>query len=133
VDHRAIGEDCFDFDDVVVGDAVLERVWAAGVFDDVAPDCGEMRRHGIRRETQPVRGELLLQGVVDDARLHAGGAGDGVDVENPVHCRQVDQRAVRVGHHRTSAVRRPAPGYQRNVMLTGDADNRDELVTRARA
>ena len=128
VDYRAVGEHDFDVDHVVVGDAVFESVWAAGVFDDIAADRCQVSRHRVRREAQAVRGALPLKVDVDDARLNTGCAGAGIDVKNPVHCRQVEQHPAEVGHHRTSAVRRAAAGDQRDVVLPGDAHDRDDLI-----
>ena len=56
----AVRQHDLDGHDVVVGDAVLECVRTAGVLDDVARHGGQMRRHGVRREAQSVRGEPLL-------------------------------------------------------------------------
>ena len=57
-----VGQHDVDGHDVVVGDAVLQCVWTAGVLDDVAAHGGQVRRHRIRREAQPVRGERAPAG-----------------------------------------------------------------------
>ena len=68
----AVGQHEFDAEDVVDGDAVFERVRAAGVGGDVAADGAGPLARRVRSVVVAVRLEVVGQPHVDDARLDDG-------------------------------------------------------------
>ena len=69
---------------VVRSSAVGQRVRTAGVVTDHAADGAAGVRGRVRPEAQPVRRGRPLQGVQHDPRLHDGGPGLGIEVQEPV-------------------------------------------------
>ena len=88
LDDAAVGQDELDAEDVVDGDAVLERVRAAGVGGDVAADRAGALARRVGGVVEAVRLEVVGQPEVDDARLDDGVAVAIVDFEDPLHPRQ---------------------------------------------
>ena len=72
LDDPAIGQHEFEAEDVIDGDAVLERVRAAGIGGDVAADGAGPLARRIGGEVVAVRLEVVGEPEVDDARLDDG-------------------------------------------------------------
>ncbi len=79
--------------DVVGGGAPGHGVGAAGVVADHAAEGAAAVRRRVGAEGQPVRAGRLPQPVQDQAGLHGGGAGRGVQVQQAAHV------AGEVQHH----------------------------------
>ena len=110
-DDLAVGKHELDAEDVVGGDAVLERVRTAGVLGDVAPDG----TRGLARRVRGIEQSVGAHGVRDPLVHHAGlgddatiGAVDRLDAIQPAGA----------DHHRRSdrqrASREPGAGATRN-------------------
>src|SRR5690349_5601579 len=61
-----------------------DGVRAGGVVADHAADVGSARGGDVGAEHQVVPGELAIERIEHDARLHAGDAEQRIDVENVV-------------------------------------------------
>src|SRR5205823_10163208 len=94
LDHLAVGQDELQAQDVVDGDAVLERVRPAGVGRDVAADGAGALAGGVRGEVPAVRLQVVGQPEVDDARLDDGVAVAVVHLQDALHARQADHDAA---------------------------------------
>ena len=117
-----------DAEHVVHGEAVLQAVDAAGVLGDVAADAaGELRR-GVRCVVEAVVRHRFGDREVRDARLDAGGAGVGVDLEDAVHLGQRQQDAVGEGACATRETRAGAAGYDGGVVFTADLEDGAHLL-----
>ena len=66
----AVGQDEFERGDVIGGDAVGERVRAAGIFSDVAADGAGFLAGGIGSEVQAGMFDGASEIEIDDAWLH---------------------------------------------------------------
>ena len=121
LDDAAVGQDELDAEDVVDGDAVLERVRPAGVGGDVAADGAGALARRVRGEVPAVRLEVVRQPEVDDARLDDGVAVAVIDFEDALHARQRDHHAA--ADRQTAAGQAGAgPARQeRHVQLVADA------------
>ena len=103
-DDVAAGQDRLDAGDVVRGDAILEAVRPAGILAQVAADD---RRPSARRVGRVVETQLpgcRVEHEVDDARLHHAVAPDGVQFDDALHARKLDDDAAALGHR---AARQP--------------------------
>jgi hypothetical protein len=129
--HRdgAVGQDDLQRQDVVGGDAVLERVGAAGVLGDVAADGARVLARGVGRVVKPVGRDGLRKMHVDDARLHPGLAVEHVDLQDLV------ERAVEITRLPTATTppERPgarASGNEGHVELIAELDDAGDLGRR---
>ncbi len=83
--HRAVGEQDFQRDDVVDRLAVDHRACAGAVVADHPADGRAAAGGGVGREVQALGFEVCVELVADDARLDAGPALVGVDLQHVVH------------------------------------------------
>ena len=82
---RTVGEDHFQFEDVVDGLAVNDRMSTAGVVADHTADIGTAAGGNIGRKNEPVRLEIGVEFVENQARLHAHPTLGGIELEHAVH------------------------------------------------
>src|SRR5262249_46320328 len=97
----AAGEHDLDPEYVIDGDAVGERVRAAGIVRDVAADRARRLAARIGRVEKPVLGDRLRDFQIDDAGLDDGDAIFEIDFEDAVEARERQDDAA-FGRHRAA-------------------------------
>ena len=97
-DDGAVGQDDFEAEDVIAGDAVFQAARAAGIGGDVAADEIVRAAGGVGRVKQaaPLDGFLKISGV--HARLDDGDEIGGVDFPDAVHPFERKHDAAVHGH-----------------------------------
>jgi hypothetical protein len=116
-DDGAVGQHDLQRQHVGAGRAVLERVRAAAVLGDVPADRAGRLAGGVGRIVQAERGHRLGEVRVDQARLHRGGGVDGVDREDSVHARALDQHAAIDGGSASGETRARSARHERHTRL----------------
>ena len=107
---------------VVAGDAVLEAAEAAGVGRDVAADRRPRGAGRVRRVPQALLAHDRLEVVVDDARLDDADEVVGVDLDDLVHPRQVEDEAAVDGVRAAGQAGARAARHDRHAEVGADAD-----------
>ena len=120
-------------EDVVAGDAVLEAAQAAGVGRDVAADRRPRRARGVRRVPEALLAHERLEIVVDDAGLDDADEVVGVDLDDLVHPRQVEDEAAVDGVRAAGQAGARAPRDDRHAEVGADADRLLDLRLGARS
>src|SRR5947207_3293356 len=92
-DHAVRHHD-FEAEDVVRGDAVLQRVRPAGVVRDVAADRARLLARGIGRVVVALRADLPREVQVHEAGLDDGDLVVLVDLEDAIHPHERDDDAA---------------------------------------
>ena len=138
----AVGQDRFDAEHVVHGEAVLQAVRAAGVLGDVAADRADLLARRIGRVVVAERRHLPRDLEVGDAGLDRDALVGDVDVEHAVEPRQRDHERRRrpaarrpTGRCRARARRtaRRSRAHSRTTACTSAADCRQHDGRRRRA
>jgi hypothetical protein len=111
-DDAPVGQHRFDAGDVVGGDAVLETVWPARVFADVAAEQRGSSARRVGRVVEAQRFGRRVQRQVDDAALHDAVAPGRVQLDDLLHARKLDDHAAAFGH---SAARQPSARAARHT------------------
>src|SRR5205823_6448555 len=114
--------------DPVAGDAVLERVRAAGVAGDVAADLADLRCARVRREAEAVLARKPLDVAGRDARLDVDAPEQRIELPYAVQALEADHDTT---HDRDRAAGEPcatAARRQRHVVLVTPAHHRRHLV-----
>src|SRR5208283_712202 len=109
----AVGEDDFQTEDIIAGDAVFQTARTAGVGGDVAADEVVRAAGGVGRikEAAPLDPVLKMFGV--HARLDDGDEIGGVDVLDAVHAFKRKHDAAAHGHAAANvAMARAARGHR---------------------
>ena len=119
----AIGQDELHAEDVIDGDAVLERVRPAGVGGDVAADGAGPLARRVGGEVVAVRLQVIGQPEVDDARLDDGVAIAIVDFEDALHPRQGDHDAAADRQTAAGQAGAGAARQERHVQLVAELDD----------
>ena len=120
-------------EDVVAGDAVLEAAEAAGVGRDVAADRRPRRARGVRRVPEALLAHERLEIVVDDAGLDDADEVVGVDLDDLVHPREVEDEAAVDGVRAAGQAGTRAPRDDRHAEVGADADRLLDLRLGARS
>ena len=129
--HRAVRQHDVELEDVIDRLAVQDRAGAARVVRDHAADGGAAGRRDVGREPQPVRPQLRVQVVEDDARLdprRAIGQADVDDLVEVLRGVELQSRADRLARLRRAA---PARGDRAGVTRR-DLDGTDDVFAGAR-
>ena len=98
----AAGQHHFHPGHVIDGDAVHQRVRAAGIFRDIAADSAGFLAGRIGREIQPEMRDVFRELQIDHARLHHRAHVFRVDFEDAVHARENDDKSA-LGRDRAAA------------------------------
>ena len=105
---------------VIGGDAVGERVRAAGVFGDVAADGGRFLAGGIGCEVEAGVFDGASDVEIDDAGLDDGALIFEVELEDAVHAREDEHEAAGAGEGAAGEAGAGAAAEDRDVKLVGD-------------
>lgn len=108
---------------MIGGDAVRERVRAAGVFRDVPADGAGFLAGGIRREVKAVRLGGQCDVEIDDAGLDNGALIFRIDGQDAVHAREDHHQAAGAGERAAGEAGASAAADDRNVVLGGQFDD----------
>ena len=122
-DDFSTGENEFEGGDVIGGDAVGQRVRAAGVFCDVATDGGRLLAGGIGSEVET--------GVFDGARdveIYYAGLNDGaliveIEFEDAIHAREDEHESAGAGERAARKAGASASAEDGDVVLVREADD----------
>src|SRR6516225_11682535 len=130
--HRTVGEDQFEAKHMIGGDAVGQRVRAAGVLGHVASDGAGALAGRIGRIE--IAGVLNGQGQVqvDHTRLDHGSLIAEIDLEDAVHARERHGDAAFSWDGTAGKPGAGAAAYQRHFELTPDFDDGRNLFGRTR-
>ncbi len=93
-DEFAGRQNDFEREHVIGGDAVSERVRAAGIFRDVAADGAGFLAGRVGREMQPGVRDGGAQIRIHDARLNHGALIFDVNFQDAIHARKNDEDAA---------------------------------------
>ena len=115
-DYFPFGGDDFQTEHVVDGDAVLERVRAAGVCAHVAADGAGALAGRVRGIVKTGAGQVTIERPIDDARLDHGVAIAKVDLVDRLHPREHDHHAAA---DRRAAAREAGPRPTRHERHAG--------------
>jgi len=119
----AVGQADRQFENVIEGLAVGERVRARGVVAYHAADRRAIRRRGVGSEEQTLGPDMRVQFVLDQPRLHATPQLLPVHFEDPVHVfGEIEDDGVADGL--AGERRAAAAGEDGNVELIRDLDSR---------
>ena len=122
-DDFAAGEDEFQRGDVVGGDAIGERVRAAGVFSDVSADGGRFLTGGIGREVEAGVFDGACYVEIYDARLDDGALVVEIEFEDAIHAREDEHEAAGAGERPSGKPGASAATEDGNVVLVCEADD----------
>ncbi len=126
--HLTAGEDHLQAEDIVAGDAVLDRAHAARVVADHPPDGGHFGTTGRRREEHALATQLLVQLGVDHPRLHHDLKITLADLEDLVHAIHGQEEPSVARHRVPLEARTGAPGDDRHTLLLRPGEQRRDLV-----
>ena len=115
------GQDHFQPQDVVPGDAPLHRHRAAGAFGDVAADGAELGAGRVRRVVEALGLHLPFQPAQDDAGLHHRHQVVPIDFENAVQPGQDQHHPALDGHGPAAAAGPRPPGRDGKAVLIGQS------------
>src|SRR5262249_49169635 len=124
----AVGQHQLGAEDVVDGDAVLQRVRPAGVGGDVAADGAGALAGRVGGEVVAVRLDVVGEPEVDHARLDDGVAVAVIDLQNASHARQGDQHAAADGQAAAREAGAGAAGQEGDVQLVAGAHHLHHLL-----
>ena len=128
-----VGSTACEAEHVVAGDAVLDRPHAAGVGGDVAAEARATARPGRPGRRGRRRRSCSSSSVSVTPGLHDGHVVVGVDLEDPVHPLERDQRCRRDAGRARRTGRVPLPRAVTGVpVLGGELEDRRDLVGAAR-
>ena len=133
LDDGAAGQDDFQTEDKIAGDAVFEAARAAGVGGDVAADAAIGAAGRIGRIVKALLFHRFLQGLQDDAGLDDRDKIAGVDFLDAVHAGQgEDNAAARRDASADVAEARPARG-DGDAVAAGKAQEQRDRIRRGAA
>ena len=112
----------------VAGDAVLERVRAAGVAGDVAADLRDLGGAGVGREAQAALARQPLHVAGRDARLDVHAPEQRVERAHLVQALEADHDAALDRDRAAGEPGAAAARGQRHVVLVAPAHDRGDLV-----
>ena len=128
--ERPVGEDDLQRADIVPGHTVFHAAQSARVGGDVAADRRQRHRPRVRWVGQTVRGQVVLEVLVDDAGLDGDQALGLVDGDDVLHLRHVEQDRSR---HRVRPARDSRPRALRHdghTMLGGEPHDLLDVLRR---
>lgn len=128
--NLAVGENEFEGSDVIGGDAVSERVGAAGVFGDVATDGAGFLAGRIGREVEAMRlgGEREI--VIHDARLDDGPLIFRFDRKNAIHPREDEHQTAGAGERPTGEAGSGAAANDGHIVFASEFDDLGDFLRR---
>ena len=126
----ALGGDDFEAEDVVHGDAVFERVRAAGVGADVAADRARALARRIGGVVVAGAGEMAIERGVDDAGLDDGVAIAEIDFEDRLHPREHDDHAAADRRAAAGEARARPARHERHARGHAELDDAGDLLRR---
>jgi len=118
----SIGEDEFERDNVIGGDAVRKRVRAASVFGNVAADGAGFLAGRIRSVIEAVVFDGASDIEIDDAGLHGGALIFEVDSENFVHVRKCEHDAAGTSERAAGKAGAGAASHDGKIVASGEFD-----------
>jgi hypothetical protein len=113
---------------MIDGDAVQQRVRAAGILRNVAADGASFLAGRIGREVQPEMRDMFRQLQVDNARLHHGARVLHIDIQNAVHARECNDKTAGLGNRAAAESGTCAAADHGNVVRRGQAHNLRNLL-----
>ena len=131
-DDCAVGKNEFERGDVIGGDAVGERVWAARIFGHVATDGGRFLARRIGGEEQPGLFDRTGNVEIYDAGLHDGALIFEIDVEDAIHARENEHESAGARQRAAGKAGAGAATEDGSVMSGGELDDLGDLGGRAR-
>ena len=132
MDDLAGGQHDFESQHVIGGDAVGQRVRAAGIFGYVAADGAGFLAGRVRRKMQAEMFDGQAEIGVHDAGLDASALVRGIDLENFVHASEGDDDAAAAGERSAGKAGAGAASDKRHIVAVRNFYDFDDLRGGAR-
>jgi hypothetical protein len=124
-----VGQDDLDGEDVGTGGAVLERVRSAAVLRDIPTQRAGRLAGGVRGVVERELGHRVGELGVDQARLDRRRPIDGVDAEQSVHARALDDHAAVDGGGTTGKARSRTARHEGPTPFSTELDDLDDALS----
>ncbi len=126
--RRSVGQNGFEAQHVIGGDAVGQRVRPARVLRHIAADGAGLLAGGIGRVEISVALHRLRDFQIHHARLQHRALVREIDLDNAIHARERDHDAARARDHAAAQSGARAAADNRDAVLAGDPNQRRYLV-----